>query len=246
MWGDFSMGFRAPTLNELPLVSVGAVRTNANSQLGPERLKGGELGISVAPRREVVLRATYYDNRVKDPVANVTIATNQLQRQNLGRTQIRGLQTDAEINVGEFVRISGGYLFNDASVREFAANPGLANNCQGQAGEACYLPQVPKHRGSAQVAYANPRLLNVAVGVQVFGRQFEDDLNVRTVPGETEPGLPGYGILDFTASRAFGANLELFFGIQNVTDQEYIASRSRRRPGRRLVSGGARTGARDR
>ena len=66
-------------------------------------------------------------------------------------------------------------------------------------------------------------MFNAAFGIQGFGRQFEDDLNVRTVPGESEPGLPGYAILDFTASRAVGPNLEFFFGIQNLTDKEYIA-----------------------
>jgi outer membrane receptor protein involved in Fe transport len=215
VWGDFSAGFRAPTLNELyRSFSVGALRTLANPELGPERLKGGELGISVAPISSLVVRSTYYDNRVKDPVANVTIGVNQAQRQNLGRTRIRGLQTDAEVTFGEYVRLSGGYLFNDAKVVEFAANPALVG---------LYLPQVPKHRGSFQVSYANPRLFNVAFGVQAFGRQYEDDLNSRTVPGESEPGLPAYAILDITAARSVGTNLEFFGGVQNLLDKEYIA-----------------------
>jgi outer membrane receptor protein involved in Fe transport len=215
VWGDYSMGFRAPTLNELyRSFSVGALRTFANPQLGPERLKGGELGISVVPVSNLVVRSTYYDNRVKDPVANVTIGVNQAQRQNLGRTRIRGLQTDAEVSVGEHVRVSGGYLFNDAKVVEFAANPALVG---------LYLPQVPKHRGSFQVTYANPRLFNVGFGIQAFGRQYEDDLNSRIVPGETEPGLPAYSIVDLTAARSFGRNLEFFAGVQNLFDTEYIA-----------------------
>ncbi|OFW19185.1 MAG: hypothetical protein A3H97_23720 [Acidobacteria bacterium RIFCSPLOWO2_02_FULL_65_29] len=245
VWGDFSAGFRAPTLNELyRSFSVGAVRTFANPQLGPERLKGGELGVSVSPMRNVVFRTTFYDNRVKDPVANVTITPtnpNQLRRQNLGRTRIRGLQTDAEMGIGEYVRVSGGYLFNEAKVREFAANPALVNNCRGQAGEACFLAQVPKHRGSVQVAFANPRLFNVALGVQGIGRQFEDDLNLRAVPGESEPGLPAYTIVDLTASRAVGPNLELFFGIQNLTNEEYIAFTVPTTTGSpRLYNGGVR------
>jgi len=191
--------------------------------------------VSVAPVRNVVLRSTFYDNRVKDPVANVTITPtnpNQLQRQNLGRTRIRGLQTDVEVTVGEFVRVSGGYLFNDAKVRENPANRAL---------EGLFLPQVAKHRGSVQFMFANPRLFNAAIAMQGFGRQFEDDLNARTVPGESAPGLPGYAILDFTASRAFGPNLEFFFGIQNLTDQEYIAFTQPTTTGSpRLVNGGVR------
>jgi iron complex outermembrane receptor protein len=211
---------------------VGAVRTFANAQLGPERLKGGELGVSVSPVRNVVVRSTFYDNRVKGPVANVTIGVNQLQRQNLGRTRIRGLQSDVEVTVGQFVRFGGAYLFNDAKVREFEANPALVG---------LYLAQVPKHRGSFSVSYTNPQVVNVAFGVQGFGRQFEDDLNVRTVPGETEPGLPGYSIIDVTASRAVGANLEFFFGIQNLANTEYVAFTQPTTIGSpRLVNGGVR------
>jgi outer membrane receptor protein involved in Fe transport len=77
--------------------------------------------------------------------------------------------------------------------------------------------------------------------VQAFGRQYEDDLNVRLVPGETESGLPAYGIVDFTASRAIGPNLEFFFGIQNLTDQEYIAFTQPTTTGSpRLFNGGVR------
>ena len=233
VWGDFSTGFRAPTLNELyRQFRVGAILTLANDTLGPERLKGGELGISVEPMRNVTFRSTFYDNRVKNPVSNVTIATNTQQRQNLGRTRIRGLQTDAEINVGRYVRVTGGYLFNDAKVREFAANPTLVG---------LYLPQVPKHRGTVQIAYSNPRYFNVGFGAQFFGRQFDDDQNTRMVPGETEPGLPGYSIVDLTASRAFGRNLEVFVGAQNILDKEYIVGTAPTTIGSpRLVNGGVR------
>jgi outer membrane receptor protein involved in Fe transport len=215
VWGDYSLGFRAPTLNELyRSFSVGAVRTFANPQLGPERLKGGEFGVMFEPARKVLVRATYFDNRVDDPVANVTIGTNQQQRQNLGATAIKGLQTDAEVTINEYVRVSGGYLLNDAKVTEADKNPAIVG---------LWLPQVPQNRGSVQVSYSNPSLFNAAVSLQAIGRQFEDDLNARIVPGETEPGLPGYTVLDFTAARSFGPNFDVFFGIQNIANTEIIA-----------------------
>jgi outer membrane receptor protein involved in Fe transport len=237
VWGDIGAGFRAPTLNELyRQFRVGTVLTLANNQLGPERLVGGELGVSYLPWPNVMLRSTYFDNRVEDPVSNVTIsvagASVTQQRQNLGRTRIRGLQTDADVRLGTSWRIAGGYLYEQAHVREFEANPLLVGK---------FLPQVPAHRGSVQVVYTNPRYLDVAFLVQAMGTQFDDDLNIRTVPGISDPGLPGYGLASFTASRAIGRNFEAFFGVQNLFEKEYFVGTLPTTVGSpRLVTGGVR------
>jgi outer membrane receptor protein involved in Fe transport len=243
VWGDFGLGFRAPTLNELyRQFSVGQVLTRANDQLGPERLIGGEAGVNVTPVRNVTVRTTWYDNRVKDPVSNVTIGTNLQQRQNLGRTRIWGVQTDVEYRAGSFWRFSGGYLYDQAKVTEFDVNPALVG---------LFLPQVPVHRGSVQVAYANPKYVTVAGGMQFLGRQFDDDQNVRTVGAaalaeagyapSTAPGLPKYAVVDLMASRSFGNNLEVFFGVQNLLDQEYFVQTGPSTIGTpRLISGGFR------
>ncbi len=90
VWGDLGWGFRAPTLNELyRQFRVGTVLTLANNQLGPERLVGEGIWASASSRcGTLTWRATWFDNRVKDPVSNVTLTTVGAnvtqQRQNLG------------------------------------------------------------------------------------------------------------------------------------------------------------------
>jgi outer membrane receptor protein involved in Fe transport len=231
-WGAWSKGFRAPTLNELyRQFRVGAILTLANDQLGPERLTGGEAGLNVAVSRNTTVRTTWFDNRVRNPVSNVTIALNTQQRLNLGRTRIWGVQSDVEYRLGARWRVSGGYLYNDATVKEFVANPALVGK---------FLAQVPKHRGSAQASYSH-RLATVGVRAQFFGRQFDDDQNVRIVPGETDPGLPGYAIVDVTGSAPLGRNIELFVGAQNLFDKEYFVGTLPTTIGSpRLVNGGIR------
>jgi outer membrane receptor protein involved in Fe transport len=100
---------------------------------------------------------------------------------------------------------------------------------------------VPRHRGSAQISYTNPRYFNAAVGVQAIGRQFDDDLNSRIVPGESEPGLPGYVLMDLSASKPIGQNVEIFVGAQNVFDRSYFVGTLPTTTGTpRLVHGGVR------
>ncbi len=232
-WSSLGWGFRAPTLNELyRQFRVGALLTLANDQLGPERLVGGEVGVNLAPLPNLTVRSTWFDNRVENPVSNVTIGTNLQQRQNLGRTRIWGVQSDAEYRLGSDWRVGAAYMFNQATVAEFDTNPDLVGN---------YLAQVPRHRATMGVAYSSPRYLTVSVNALFFGRQFDDDLNVRAQPGQTEPGLPAYGVVEMSALRSLGRNLDVFVGVQNLFDQEYVVQLLPTTIGTpRLVHGGIR------
>ncbi|HJZ74974.1 MAG TPA: TonB-dependent receptor, partial [Vicinamibacterales bacterium] len=225
IWGAANSGFRAPTLTELyRQFSVGAVTTRPNDQLGPERLVGGEAGVNVAPAHNVTVRLTWFHNQVSDPVSNVTLNATTAQKQNLGETRIRGVQTDVEYRIGLQWRISGAYVYDQAKVTDGGvANAGLVGK---------YVPQVPQHHGTFQVAYSNPKIANIALSVQAMSLQYNDDQNVNFIPPATlaaagydsftGPGLPGYGSVDLTVLRDVGRSLQVFFGAQNLFDTQYF------------------------
>ncbi len=242
-WGAFNSGFRAPTLTELyRQFSVGAVTTRPNDQLGPERLLGGELGVNVAPAKNTTARLTWFDNRIENPVTNVTLSATLAQKQNLGKTHVRGVQTDVEYRVGTNWRFAGAYIYDIAKVTDGGvANAALVGK---------YIAQVPKHRGSMQASYSNARYATVAVAIQFVGLQYNDDQNVNFIPTPTladagyDPvpaGLPGYKVVDLSASRDLGRNLQVFFGVQNLFDREYFVQTNPSTIGTpRLVNGGVR------
>jgi outer membrane receptor protein involved in Fe transport len=227
VWGAVSSAFRAPTLNELyRSFAVGAVRTLANENLGAERLFGGEVGVNVAPLRSVTWRTTWFDNRVKSPVSNVTLPSpaNTRQRQNLGKTAIWGIQSDVEYRIRTYWRLTGAYLYDTATVKEFAADRTLIGN---------FLPQVPRHRGSGQLVYSNSRYITAAIAAQFSSRQFEDDQNLLR--------LPGYGVVDVNFNRAISHNVDAFFGVQNLFDRTTYVQRNPTTIGApRLITGGFR------
>ena len=237
VWGNIATGFRAPTLNELyRQFRVGTTLTLPNNQLGPERLVGGEAGVNVRVTKELVWRGTWFDNGIKEPVSNVTIATSGVnvtqQRQNLGRTRVRGVQTTADYRVGTFWRISGGYIFNSALVTEYNQSAALVGKT---------LPQVPRHRGTLQVAFTHPKYVNASLELLAMGRQFDDDLNTRTIPGLTTPGLPKYSVWSFSVSRAFSRRFDAYFGVQNLFNREYFVQMQPTTAGSpRIVNGGIR------
>jgi outer membrane receptor protein involved in Fe transport len=248
VWGDIGSGFRAPTLNELyRQFRVGTVLTTANDQLGPERLVGGEAGVSITPLPSVTIRTTWFDNRISNPVSNVTLTTVGAnvtqQRQNLGQTHVWGLQNDVEYRFGAAFKVTAAYLYNQATVTDGGtANAALVGN---------FLPQVPTHRGSFRAIYTNPRLFTASFDILFLGRQFDEDQNTRGIPAAalteagldvtTEPGLPGYRIVDITASRNIGKYVEVFIGAQNLFNTEYFVGTLPTTIGSpRLVNGGVR------
>jgi outer membrane receptor protein involved in Fe transport len=233
VWGDFGKGFRAPTLNELyRQFRVGSTLTLANPALGPERLIGGEAGATFSPVSSLTVRSTWFDNRITDPVSNVTDPARSTptaitqQRQNLGKTRVWGVQTDVDYRIGTAWKVGAGYVYDQAHVTENPANTALVGR---------FLPQVPAHRGSLRLAYVNPRFATVAATMQFLGSQFDDDLNTAS------RNLPKYALADLTVSHGFGRNLEVFFAVQNLLDAEYFVGTLPTTVGApRFVSGGFR------
>jgi outer membrane receptor protein involved in Fe transport len=186
--------------------------------------------VTIAPASNVTIRTSWFDNRVKDPVSNITIslpgAPVTQQRQNLGRTRIWGVQSDVEYRPGSSWRFSGGYVYDQAKVTENPANLNLVGK---------FLPQVPAHRGTVRVVYSNSRYATVAAGVQFVGAQFDEDQNLIT------RRLPKYAAVDLTATRALGRTFEIFLGVQNLFDAEYFVGTLPTTVGApRLVSAGFR------
>ena len=211
--------FRAPTLNELyrPF-QVGTVRTLANENLGPETLVGGEAGIEVEVASRFSARVTGFWNRLQDPVVNATVIPddpavpidpNLRKRQNLGRARIRGIEAEAGWRISRAWLATAAYTFVDSEVTEAPEQPQLLGND---------LPQDPRHRASASLAFDEPRVLTATVQVRFIGRQFEDDLNERP--------MDGVALLDVSVSRRIGPGAQAFLAVENLLDEEYLVGRA--------------------
>ena len=166
--------------------------------------------------------------------SGVSRKTEQLAAalQNLGATRVSGVQTSAEYRVGRAWKFSGAYIYEHARVTENSANLALVGKL---------LPQVPKHRGTLQVVFADPRFATVSLEMLAMGRQFDDDLNTRVVPGFAAPGLPKYAVVSLSVSRAIGSRVNAFAGVQNLFDSEYFVGTLPTTVGSpRLVTAGVR------
>ena len=182
------------------------------------------------------MRTTWYDNRVKNPVVerDASTATNTQQRQNLGRTRIRGMQTDVEYRVGPSLRVGRRLSVQPGQGDEFDGEPGARRQVPAAGAEA---PRVGAAWRTRTRAYVNVARRPCSSRPPVRRRP------ERSAPSRARPSPACRRTACWTSalSRDIGRNLEVFFGVQNLFDQEYYVSSCRRRSASpRLVNGGVR------
>ena len=161
-------GWRLPTLNELyrPF-RVGAEVTTANEMLKPERLWGGEVGVDW-DSGDTKLSVTLFANHLTNAIANVTLAPNLNQRQNLDAIDSKGVEISAEQRFS-FATLRATYAFTDAKVD---ASGGAANL------DGRRPAQIAKHGGTVSLRSDMRGPFGGFATLRYIGKQNEDDLGL--------------------------------------------------------------------
>jgi len=202
-------GFRVPTLNELyrPFV-VFPITTQANANLGLEKLKGAEVGIDLRPAGGISVSVTGFYNRLDDAVGNVTLSPTLRQRQNLDAIIAKGIEATGELRHGA-VSLSASYAFNDSHVR----GSGVSANLDG-----LDPAQSPRHAASATLAWAPRHGPLLSTTVRYVGRQYEDDLETDVLKAATT--------VDAVASYPVWRHVALTARAENLLDAEVVTRNS--------------------
>ncbi|MES3150957.1 TonB-dependent receptor [Sphingomonas faeni] len=190
-------GWRLPTLNELyrPF-RVGNDATAANAGLSPERLTGVEGGVTLTPAPGVSIAATYFYNRLKVAIANVT-TTNPPQvlpgvttyrvRQNLDAIRAQGFELDAAYRPGPF-GMQASWSHTNSTVEGSGITAAL---------DGLRPAQTPRDAVSGTVDWRHDAAA-LSLTVRHIGRQFDDDQNTRVLAPATT--LDGYAALPILRS----------------------------------------------
>ena len=199
-------GLRLPTLNELyrPFV-VFPVTTQANENLGVERLEGFDIGADWRVLPGLRLTATYFDNQVEGAITNVTIGPNLRRRQNIDAIEAQGLEFGADIDVGPF-GFDGSLAYTDAKQRGTGAAAAL---------DGFRPSQTPQWAASATASYRMPEGGLFAATLRHVGKQFEDDQESDVLPAATTVDL--FGQVPIFDRLSFVARVENLFDEEVIT-----------------------------
>jgi len=195
---------RVPTLNELyrPFV-VFPVTTNANADLKPEQVVGYEAGIDWRPAPWATVTLTAFDNKVKDAITNVTVATNTRLRENIHAIRDKGIELGAQATAGKF-SFDGSLAYTHA--RQDAPGTDLDG----------FIPsQTPAWAESATIGYHPTERMQFSATVRHVGKQYEDDKQTDVLPGATTVDL--YAQVPLAGRLSFVARAENLFNATVIT-----------------------------
>jgi len=204
--GSAATSHRWPTLNELARgFRVGALLTNPNPDLKPERARAFEGGVRLQ-RALWTVGVTAFTSVVHDAIVNVTVTSTVRQRRNAGDAVSRGLEVDGEWRPAGPLRVRGSLQWVDATF-DNASEPVL---------NAKRLPQVPAASGAlaADVSLARAAMSLV---VRSTGHQFDDDRNTFRLASATQ--------VDARAQMTVG-RAAVFAVIENVFDARVETGRT--------------------
>jgi outer membrane receptor protein involved in Fe transport len=198
-------GLRLPTVNELyrPFV-VFPVTTQANPGLENERLEGYEAGIELVPAEWANFSLTAFDNKLKNAISNVTVATNLKQRQNVDAIHAQGIEFQGALRSGAF-SLTGSLAYTDSKVEASGTQAAL---------DGLRPAQTPKWSTSATLAWEPKDRMRFAATLRHTGAAFEDDLNSDVLPAATT--------LDLFAQVPVWKELSVVLRGENVFDATIV------------------------
>jgi len=196
-------GFRLPTLNELyrPFV-VFPITTQANENLGLEKLRGAEIGADFRPADWASFGVTAFYNRLNGAIANVTIGPNLRQRQNVDAIVAKGIEATADLRYGA-VSFDASYAFSDSKV-----------HAPGAAFDGLIPAQSPRHTASATLSYWRKGAPLLSATVRHTGKQYEDDLQTNALPAATT--------VDAVARMPLGRRVAVILRAENLFDEAVV------------------------
>uniref|UniRef100_UPI0015753792 TonB-dependent receptor n=1 Tax=Sphingomonas bacterium TaxID=1895847 RepID=UPI0015753792 len=211
-------GWRLPTLNELyRSFRVGADATAANAALTPEHSFGYEGGVDLTPLPRLTLSATAFDNRLTDPIVNVTLGQGPGTfplvgvvaaggayriRENLSAIRLRGVEVDARYAIGRW-SAQASWAHAAARVEASGAAVGL---------DGLHPAQTPLDQVSATLAWARVDGPSLSATARHSSSRFDDDQNSRALAPATT--------LDTRAALPLGRGLAVEARAENLFDEE--------------------------
>lgn len=194
----YGTGFKSPSLYQLyaPATLWGPI---GNKNLKPEETTGWDAGIEQNLfQNKLILSATYFSNSFK----NLIDYDSALGFINIGKAFSRGAEYSIQVRPTANLSLEGSYTSMEAKDED----------------EDTYLLRRPKDKLRTNLSYSFWKKGSVSVSMIYVGEK--DDMDFSYWPA-VRVTLPGYTLLNASASINITENIQLFCRLENILNKEY-------------------------
>ncbi|HEX8128805.1 MAG TPA: TonB-dependent receptor [Pyrinomonadaceae bacterium] len=212
--------------------------TGGSIELDPELSWNYELGFRAAPRRGLRFDATLFRMNYENQIVPASLAGGVGSTlTNGGSTLHQGAEFTGRIDSGTLLRSRHNFYLRVAYTflptakftgTRFSSIPGFT----GVQITGNRLPYAPENLLNANLGYSHPSGVDALLEGVYVGKQFGDDLNLRTPPPNRTDGqlglVPGYAVWNATVNYNVEQLRSTFFvTAKNLFDRTYIVDRAR-------------------
>ncbi|MBN1687945.1 MAG: TonB-dependent receptor [Candidatus Omnitrophica bacterium] len=226
LYGNYSQGFRVPTISELSPFS-GTISTS----LRPEVSDSYEVGTRIRlPKEMGLFKCSFFLIDLKDEIVwdstSVTVNAPFGQNINIGKSRRSGIETRLDVKPVDEISLYGSYTLTDAYVRETDQGGSLIDGRD--------LGQIPEHRFTwGTTLYPLVRLGEPYDGLKLsLNGIYTGDQHVLAYESTAQATLDAtggaghqikaYSVWDFLVSYSW-RNFEVYFKVNNVFNNKYYS-----------------------
>jgi Fe(3+) dicitrate transport protein len=195
-----------------------------------------EIGVRTTPREGVYLQAAVFRNDFSEQVVVGSVAGGN-QPFASGEALYQGAELSGRVELGSVfgwsqnVYLRAAYQWLPTARQESAFTQVSDGAAIAGSAEGKRVPYAPKHLLNFGIGYAHPRGFGAEIEMVYTSEQFADFANTptATVHGNGQTGiLDDYTIFNLALNYSIpDTRWTTFFTVKNLTDEEYIADRTR-------------------
>jgi iron complex outermembrane recepter protein len=174
-----------------------------NPELEAERATNIEIGWSDRVFQDLKLGAAVFYSDVRDVIQGVNIAAGQVQNQNVGDGEYKGVELKAEWQARDNLVVGGHYFFLDREIN----SPQFPN---------IEAVGTPRHSGFVYARWEAFEGFTLVPSVEMYSSRFSSDRFESTF---YKTG--GYALANISAEYQIHENFTAGAGVRNLLDQEY-------------------------
>ena len=223
-------GFSPPRVEDIINNTNGTV-----VDLDPERSINYEAGVRSRPVPGLSLETTYFRMDFENQIVPASVAGGSgATLTNSGKTLHQGLEADIKLASGELLGSQHNFYLTTAytflpTAKYVGTRYSAISGYSTQKVTGNRLPYAPEHLLTTTIGYSHPIGIDLRIEQVYVAAMFSDDLNTVTETANGQRGkIPGYAIYNAAVNYTYAPwGTTAFFTVKNLTDELYIADRTR-------------------